>query len=522
MRLCSSSCLLLLLTLIYSNSCQALLTPALPPQAVEQAARNLLSICGHLQDDSLYSAQWADCLRILHPATAAESVSITVSRKSRLGDILSLYPVQSLRLKDHTTQQAQVFSLSGRVKDDDTQKLSPKTATSCEIQVDLRNDPPLPIWNVDQQELFVDINIDESSLLLLIQPTEGWRAHLVVMGNTADGQVSSTKTNCQIISIPGAAPLCALVATKTIKKGAKLVVLRSTKNQQQQSETVDESLLKTTMSQRYAMELAELRRTLNLAYSTIPTTSDDDDTTTQNNKQQLLHPFYEINSQYPRLRSLHADPNIYVVDDFLSDQETDFLMNYARPNLRPCQVKVMDDDDTGGGRVTVDQSSRTSWDANVAQRDAPFLVEKLTRLAHCRPEQLETFQVLHYAPGQQFQPHTDGFSGPATACGFENSGRMVTVFCYLNSSSSQRGGGETAFPALDLTIRPQKGMAVLHFPTTLGLEDDPRTVHAGLPPMDGEEKWLLVTWVWRDAKSDDPRFDETLIVSQDDPSSSSS
>ena len=94
------------------RSSEALISPQ-----VQQAASNLLSICGHLQDENLYSAQWADGLRIIASTDAGTGTStgtastITASRKLRQGDILSLFPVQVLRVQDHETQQAQVFSL---------------------------------------------------------------------------------------------------------------------------------------------------------------------------------------------------------------------------------------------------------------------------------------------------------------------------------------------------------------------------------------------------------------------------
>lgn len=88
-------------------------------------------------------------------------------------------------------------------------------------------------------------------------------------------------------------------------------------------------------------------------------------------------------------------------------------------------------------------------------------------------------------------PHTAGFSGPVSASGFKDSGRLVTIFCYLNDVKQ---GGETRFGDLNLEVTPQKGMAVLHFPTTVGFEQDKRTIHEGRPAID--DKWLLVTWVW--------------------------
>ena len=113
--------------------------------------------------------------------------------------------------------------------------------------------------------------------------------------------------------------------------------------------------------------------------------------------------------------------------------------------------------------------------------------------------------MLQYKRGQFFRAHTDGFSGPTSACGFADSGRLVTVFVYLNEVAS---GGETLFPQLGLEVRPEKGAAVVHFPETLGLEQDLRTEHEGAEAVD--EKWLLATWVWAHRRTDDTYAEERL------------
>ena len=148
------------------------------------------------------------------------------------------------------------------------------------------------------------------------------------------------------------------------------------------------------------------------------------------------------------------------------------------------------------GAIELDPD-RTSTNANVPRAEVPSIVSRLVRLAGCDEEQLETFQVVHYTAGQRFLPHTDGFDGPTSACGFERSGRLCTIFCYLNDVVA---GGETHFPQLGLTIAPQKGVAVVHFPTSLSLEQDAATEHEGAAAVD--DKWLLATWVWAHHRTD--------------------
>lgn len=113
--------------------------------------------------------------------------------------------------------------------------------------------------------------------------------------------------------------------------------------------------------------------------------------------------------------------------------------------------------------------------------------------------------MLNYKTGQQFCAHTDGFQGPVSACGFEESNRVATVFTYLNDVAN---GGETVFSILDLKIKPKKGMAVVHFPSDLHLRKDERTLHEGSIAVD--EKWLLTTWLWSEKRSVIRYYEEGL------------
>jgi len=79
---------------------------------------------------------------------------------------------------------------------------------------------------------------------------------------------------------------------------------------------------------------------------------------------------------------------------------------------------------------------------------------------------------------------------------YEDSNRIVTVFCYLNSVHD---GGGTRFEDIDLEIQPTKGTAVVHFPSDIQLRGDDRTQHQGMPAVDN--KWLLTAWVWSKSRT---------------------
>jgi len=187
-------------------------------------------------------------------------------------------------------------------------------------------------------------------------------------------------------------------------------------------------------------------------------------------------------------------------------------------------------------------STRTSWNDNIHQKEVPTIIQKILNLMNnnktnnervaVTKEQIEIVQVLRYRHGQEFQSHTDGYNGPTTACGFYQSGRIATIFCYLNDVKEDGGGGKTSFPLLSsgsdsgsddddrrsssscsLDVTPTRGLAIVHFPTSLDLEEDERTEHIGNPVTgEREEKWMLTVWVWKNQRADQ-RYSEDALPS---------
>ncbi len=104
---------------------------------------------------------------------------------------------------------------------------------------------------------------------------------------------------------------------------------------------------------------------------------------------------------------------------------------------------------------------------------------------------MEPFAVLRYAPGEEYGEHVDYLDPgiPGNAAELERMGqRIATCLIYLNEDFE---GGHTEFPQLGLSYKGGAGDALIFFSAeaTTG-RHDPRTAHAGRPPISGE-KWLL-------------------------------
>ena len=107
---------------------------------------------------------------------------------------------------------------------------------------------------------------------------------------------------------------------------------------------------------------------------------------------------------------------------------------------------------------------------------------------------LEPSQILHYDVGEAFALHHD-YLDPALAAGAAeiaaHGQRMATFLAYLNADYE---AGETAFPRLELRHRGRPGGALYFANLDPAGAGDPRTLHAGLAPTQGE-KWVFSQWI---------------------------
>jgi prolyl 4-hydroxylase len=191
-------------------------------------------------------------------------------------------------------------------------------------------------------------------------------------------------------------------------------------------------------------------------------------------------------------RIVFDTPNIAVIEGFAAAAWCDWLIERARPRLAPAMVY---DPSVGGGRIEQARSN-SSIGFDVAQSDIVLMLlrARIAATANLSPRALEASAVLHYAPGQQFEPHFDfldsGVAGYASDLAARGQ-RIATFLLYLNDDFE---GGETEFPRLEWRYRGRKGDALMFRNVDPSGQPDPLTFHAGLPPLRGQ-KWLLSQWL---------------------------
>jgi len=206
-------------------------------------------------------------------------------------------------------------------------------------------------------------------------------------------------------------------------------------------------------------------------------------------EQQKKHKtpiFNGVNQNYPGLRQIYYDPPIFVVDEFLNEKETDFLIEAASDSFTPAPV-------VGVGNGVISET-RTSSTCYLAKEEVPDLTRKIASLTQKPIIHMELPQVGRYFTSQQYLPHYDAFNADeADGARFAANGgqRTVTVLIYLNDVAR---GGHTSFPQLGpLNIHPVRGTALVFFPATVDGHLDPRALHAALPAVD--TKFVSQIWI---------------------------
>lgn len=229
-----------------------------------------------------------------------------------------------------------------------------------------------------------------------------------------------------------------------------------------------------------------------------------------------------------QIQWLHIDPPVLSVDNFMSDNECDEILKLQDVSPPPgsgrvirIESRVSDSNKERSGTTAV--RSSTTWYVRFgAPAVKPLLRALLQLLPDVKLEQCEEVQLVRYQGGcQGFGWHEDtlGVNEATLEAGGQ---RIATLLIYLNDCEN----GRTLFRDLRgednqrLGVSPRKGRALLFFPcitgstilgeaaaradlprTTFGdvyfdqTRADHRTVHAGEPPGNNEQKNIAQIWI---------------------------
>ena len=185
------------------------------------------------------------------------------------------------------------------------------------------------------------------------------------------------------------------------------------------------------------------------------------------------------------------DPDIYYIDNFLSDEECNHFITIKKDEFKRALV-------SSNGTTGIECNMRTNTNAWV-QHDYDNITlnigNRVSELVNMPLNNAESFQVIHYSESQQYFNHYDSwthdYSEQTLNCIKNGGPRLLTALLYLNDVEE---GGGTHFSKLDIIVRAIKGRLLVfenvykggHFKHVL-------SEHAGMPVIKGE-KYAINLW----------------------------
>ncbi len=185
-----------------------------------------------------------------------------------------------------------------------------------------------------------------------------------------------------------------------------------------------------------------------------------------------------------KLEVVHKKPLIFYIDNFLSKEECELMINKSKDHMERAQI--------GTGPSAKVSAIRTGSSYFLKYLDDPdvFQVYKKIALLLYKPGRNfdPFFQVIYYGPGEEYKAHVDPSPERNKNEGIRH--RKMTCLFYLNDVD---GGGETEFPKLNLKVSPKAGRMVYFENYTKEGKINYDSTHRSIPIKSGE-KWAFNLW----------------------------
>jgi len=196
------------------------------------------------------------------------------------------------------------------------------------------------------------------------------------------------------------------------------------------------------------------------------------------------------------------DPYLFVIDDFLTDEECEFIKTVSKDGLKLASVSFLDKekDKYGPKSNYKGRTNQSNWIKKEKYPEMLKISQRIGDLMNCDYRYFEDFQVIHYNVSEEYRYHYDAYDKKEVAkyhkyCS-QRGNRIGTVLVYLNDVEE---GGETGFDLIDglkepLLVEAKKGRLVLFNNLNPDGSLNMKSRHAGLPIKKGE-KWAFNLWL---------------------------
>lgn len=195
-----------------------------------------------------------------------------------------------------------------------------------------------------------------------------------------------------------------------------------------------------------------------------------------------------------RLRLLHRSPPVLTLENFLTEDECRDIREVAETETSTHRV--------GSATFQGALSTRTSTSWFCKYSSLPVLIAKAHHILGVPLETMEEPQIVRYKGGEEFSWHYDEVPPPQLPNGGQ---RLATLLVYLTDVPSGNGGGttfrdlkESSSSSSPLVMQPQRGSALLFFPSFGDGKPDDRTLHKSEvlkdDNNDGDHKWIVQMW----------------------------
>jgi len=194
------------------------------------------------------------------------------------------------------------------------------------------------------------------------------------------------------------------------------------------------------------------------------------------------------------MEMIHHDPKIYTIMGVMTSEECTHFREISADFMKRSLVSSLDEKKEKKGALDQRRTSSNCWVKHNYSNITMAVAKRISELIQMPVENAESFQVLHYASTQEYQPHMDTFDSN-TEMGKSYLGksgqRLITVLGYLNNVDE---GGETEFPNIKKKVNPALGKIAVFHDCHEGT-DTPHSgsFHGACPVLSGE-KWAFNLW----------------------------